>query len=195
MASDKKAKAVAAGLTAVAVAAGVGVGVTTLSEPTAVVEEAGSFAGAMSDLEQAVNNLVNKSDERGMVLPQSPGINDVTTGMNGMAPTRGTTRTVKVSSGGDIAKGDYIKVCEEAVPGEAVTFAEGEIQIVATASNGQDGIDCEDRSEYLAAMLYTMDGDTYLNVVEFDEDGSMTILGYTKHRNITQDRGHGVFSI
>lgn len=150
----------------------------------------GDFAGSMTSLEQAVDNLVDKSEERGMALPQSPGINDVTAGMDGMAPTRGTTRAVKVSSGGDIAKGDYIKVCEEVAPGEAVTFAEGEMRIVATASNGQDGIDCEDRTEYLVSVLFTLGGNTYLRVVEFEDDGSMAMsntltiaqgveLGYT----------------
>lgn len=173
-ATNKKATAVAAGLTAVAVATGVGVGVANLSEPTAIVEEQGDFAGAMSDLEQAVNNLVDKSDERGMTLPQSPGINDVTTGMGGMAPTKGTTRSVKVASGGSIAKGDYIKVCEEFTLLQDKSFATGGAKIVAVTSNSVGGIECEDRTVDMAVVLYTKSGNTYLRAAKFKPDGSIT---------------------
>lgn len=174
--SKKSSTAVAAGLTAAAVAIGGGVGVyTTLSEPTAVVEEQGDFAGAMSDLERAVNDLVDKSDERGMTLPQSPGINDVTTGMGGMAPTKGTTRTVQVATGGDIAKGDYIKVCEEFSQLAGKDFATGGVEIVAITSNGVDGIYCEDRTDYLAAILYTKGGSTYLRVAKIGDNGGVTL--------------------
>lgn len=172
--TSKKAKAVAAVGTAVAVATGVGVGVTTLSEPPAIVEEQSDFAGAMSDLEQAVSNLVDKSDERGMTLPQSPGINDVTTGMGGMSPTKGTTRTVQVASGGEVAKGDYIKVCEELTALEGKSFASGVVRVVAVTSNGVDGIHCADRIAFLTAILYAKGGNTYLRIAKIGDTGSVT---------------------
>lgn len=159
--------------TAVAAAAVAIAGAVALSGTGDTQPSEGSFAGSMVAIEQAVDNLLEKSDERGMTLPQSPGINDVTAGMDGMAPTSGTTRMVSVSSGGDIAKGDYIKVCEETVPGEGAAFAEDGVQIVATASNGKDGVNCEERTEYLAAILYTQDGNTYLRMVEFGEEGTL----------------------
>lgn len=170
--TQKQKAAVAAGLTAAAVATGVGVGVTTLSEPTAVVGEQGDFAGAMTELEQAVNGLLDKSDERGMTLPQSPGINDVTTGMNGMAPTKGTTREVTVASNGAVSKGDYLKVCEElSLLGDQI-FASDDVKIVAVTSNGVDGLNCADRTHFLAAVLYTQGGNTCLRVAKFGGTGN-----------------------
>ncbi len=138
----------------------------------------GTFAGSMTALEKAVKGLVDKSDERGMTLPQSPGINDVTTGMDGMAPTKGTTRTVQVASNGAVAKGDYLKVCEEFTPltDRQVTFAYGAyggVKIVALASNGKDGINCECRLAQMAAVLYTQNGSTYLRMMRFEPDGSV----------------------
>lgn len=164
--TKKQRTAVAAGLTAVALTTGIGVGVSNLSEPVAV-EEPGGFVDAMSDLEQAVNGLVDKSNERGMTLPQTPGINDVTTGMNGMAPTKGTTRTVQIASNGSVAKGDYLKVCEEfSLLGDQV-FASDDVKIVAVTSNGVDGLNCADRTHFLVAILYTQGGNTCLRVAKF----------------------------
>lgn len=143
--------------------------VSSVGGPVTQTETDGSFAGAMIQMEEAVDNLVNKSVERGMDIEPptesyTPGINGVIEGLNGMAPTDGTTRTVKVSKEGTLYRGDRVRVCKEFTAGEQMRFATGNVKIISTAQDPEAGRDTMKSSVEVIAILFTQNGQTKLKI-------------------------------
>ncbi len=131
----------------------------------------GSFAGSINAIEEAVDNLVDKSIERGMDIEApsesyTPGINGVIEGLDGMTPTKGTTREVKVSKEGTLYRGDRVRVCQEFTAADQLRFAMGDVKIIATAQStvGQTS---------RIAILFTQNGQTKLKTVDMGATGSM----------------------
>lgn len=167
MTREKKAAAAAAG---VLLASALTVG--TVSGPANTAGE-GGFAQQMIAIEEAVDNLVDKSVERGMDIEApsesyTPGINGVIDGLDGMAPTNGTTRQVKVSKEGSLYRGDRVRVCQEFTAADQLRFAMGDVKILATAqSNGSQ--------TSRIAILFTQNGQTKLKTVDLGATGSMNM--------------------
>lgn len=165
MTREKKAAAAAAG---VLLASALTVG--TVSGPANNANDS-SFAGSITAIEEAVDNLVDKSVERGMDIEApsesyTPGINGVIEGLDGMAPTSGTTRTVKVSKEGTLYRGDRVRACKEFTAGEQIRFATGDVKILAAVQPTEGGFKDNPINQYNAiAVLFTQNGQTKLKTV------------------------------
>lgn len=165
MTREKKAAAAAAG---VLLASALTVG--SVSGPANNANDS-SFAGSITAIEEAVDNLVDKSVERGMdIEPPSesytPGINGVINGLDGMAPTSGTTRAVKVSKEGTLYRGDRVRACKEFTAGEQLRFATGDVKILAVAQPEEGGFKSDTINQYYdTAVLFTQNGQTKLKTV------------------------------
>lgn len=173
MTREKKAAAAAAG---VLLASALTVG--TVSGPTNNTNDS-SFAGSITAIEEAVDNLVDKSVERGMdIEPPSesytPGINGVIDGLDGMSPTSGTTRQVKVSKEGSLYRGDRVRVCQEFTAADQLRFAMGDVTIIATARGavGAMGDNTIDQTTRII-ILFGQNGQTKLKTVDMGDEMSM----------------------
>ncbi len=165
MTKGKKAATAVAGTALVAALA-----VSTVGGPTVNTGD-GSFAGSINAIEEAVDNLVNKSVDRGMdIEPPSesytPGINGVIEGLDGMAPTKGTTRYVKVSKEGTLYRGDRVRVCQEFTAADQLRFAMGDVKILATAQSAVSSVS-------RIAILFTQNGQTKLKTVDMGSEMAM----------------------
>lgn len=145
--------------------------VSSVGGPTTNNVNDGSFAGSITAIEEAVDNLVDKSVERGMdIEPPSesytPGINGVIEGLNGMSPAAGTTRTVKVSKEGTLYRGDRLRQCMEFTAGEQLRFATGDVKIITTAQFGTVG-------QTRIAVLFTQSGQTKLKTIDISDEMAM----------------------
>lgn len=172
----KAATAVAGTMLAAALA------VSTVGGPTNSTNE-GDFATSINAIEEAVDNLVDKSIERGMDIEApsesyTPGINGVITGMDGMAPTSGMTRYMKVSKEGSLCVGDSLKVCKEFSVSGDMRFATGGVKIIATASEVNKGYGpwLQGLSTVIS-ILYTQNGDTMFKTAHIR--GDVIYLGTT----------------
>lgn len=141
-----------------------------------------TFAGSMGAIEEAVGRLVDKSVERGMnISPRTenytPGINGVVRGLEGMAPTSGTTMEVQVSKEGSLSRGDHLRVCKEFTTGTTIRFATEGVKIIATVSNMTD-VETPD-TENNIAILFTQGGDTKLKTVQYNKEAAAWYMGNT----------------
>lgn len=180
MKKKKVAAATAGAMTAAAIAVASVGGLSPTIDQAPIVEEdtrgESTFAGSMNAIEEAVNDLVEKSIERGMDIAApskgyTPGINGVITGMDGMAPTSGTTRYMKVSKEGSLCAGDSLKVCKEFSVYGDMRFATGGVKIIATASEVNKGYGPWIQSlPTVIAILYTQNGNTMFKTAHIRGD-------------------------
>lgn len=127
----------------------------------------GSNTGTTRDLPDSAQELVDsttalydKSEDRGLTLPEDPGIRDVRDGMYGMAPTQGRDMELKISAEGAIEAGDDLTLCHQ-------------FERVGDANN------ILDNSTLLAVDTATYEGVTYMAIVltRVVEEGPFTYLG------------------
>ncbi len=74
---------------------------------------AASLPDSAQELVDSTQALYVKSEDRGMVLPESPGIRDVRDGMYDMAPTQGRDMELVISEEGTIEAGDDLTLCHQ----------------------------------------------------------------------------------
>ncbi len=145
-------------------------------------QEESTFAGSMTAIEEAVNGLVDKSVERGMDIPArtenyTPGINGVVRGLDGMAPTSGTTMEVRVSKEGSLSRGDHLRVCKEFTTGATIRFAKGGVKVIAAVSNMTD-VETPDVENNIA-ILFSQSGDTKLKTIQYNKEAAEWHMGNT----------------
>lgn len=176
MDKEKKGAATAAAAALLATALAVG---SVGGETTSVLPGEDPFPSAIVQMEEAVDALVDKSVERGMDIEPptesyTPGINGVIAGLDGMAPTDGTTRTVKVSKNGSLYRGDRVMACQEFTAGEQLRFATGDVKVIATAKSGIGAMgDTEIDQTARIAILFTQNGQTKLKTVDMTAETAM----------------------
>ncbi len=131
---------------------------------------AASLPDSAQDLADATTALYAKSEDRGMALPDKPGLWDVITGLDGMVPTAGTEMSLKVSQAGDVKAGDALTLCHQLTAGAAAELVDGTLLAVDTATY--------EGTTYAAVVFNReVDGEPYafLGAVELGSDGTATM--------------------
>lgn len=158
---------------AAALAAGVAI--------TAAVGTA-SLPDSAQELVDATQSLYAKSEDRGITLPEDPGIRDVRNGMYDMAPTQGRDMELTVSAEGPIETGDNLTLCHQFKKSGGSTMFLDNATLLAVDTAYYTDTETKEVTTY-AAIVFTRVVDegpyTYMGVMELGETptlGGMIIL-------------------
>lgn len=164
MTKRQKAGVLAAGVATTAVV-GFGAYLATPEEP--------DLPKSAQEMVDATKALYEKAEDRGMTLPNTPGIRDVRDGMYEMAPTNGREMELVVSSEGPIENGDDVVLCHQYVEGEPMMFIDN-ATLLAVDRATYDGVS-------YASVVFTrnVDGEpfTFMGVIQLNRDGTSVLGG------------------
>ncbi len=131
---------------------------------------AASLPNSAQDLVDSTQALYVKSEDRGMTLPEGPGIRDVRDGMYDMAPTQGRDMELVISEDGAIEAGDDLTLCHQyKQDGEPLMLLDN-AALLAVDTAKYEG------TTYAAVVCTRVVEDvpvTYLGVVELGETPKM----------------------
>lgn len=176
MADSNKVKAAIAGTAAVALVAAASV----------QQQESTGYSQSVLELQEAVAELTDTARDRGMTLPDSPGINDIVEGLDGMAPSKGEDwNAIRVCGSEAVSTGDPVRVSAafygnyEGTKRTYTTHTAANVLCAASeaedrTNSGWDETTVRHEAD-IDAIVYTSGGNTYVAARRLTRTGKTTM--------------------